>query len=69
MTAPDFLMNEPTPDGFVEDPDAFMDFLTLPVRSQGMVDAVDFGRVVHRFTLDVKRKRVYSSTHDSIVCL
>jgi hypothetical protein len=34
-----------------------------------MVDAVDFGRVVHQFTLDVKRKRVYSPRHDSIICL
>jgi hypothetical protein len=26
-TSPDFLMNEPTPDGFVEDPNAIMGFL------------------------------------------
>jgi len=32
----------------------------------GMVNA---RQVVPKFTLDVKRKRVYSSTHDSIVCL
>ncbi len=32
--APDFLLNKPTPDGFVEDPNAVMYFLTLPVLRQ-----------------------------------
>ena len=32
-------------------------------------EMVNARQVVPKFTLDVKRKRVYSSTHDSIVCL
>jgi hypothetical protein len=31
-----FLLNKPTPDGFIEDPNALKDFLTLPVRRQDL---------------------------------